>query len=299
MFALDTNLLMYPGPRRLLSGIALDTDQSVGVLPVVQQEMVDNRKIAIAETRRWKNKIRRASVTSIIDEDLVIEMIQPVVKDWFQNVFLQARPYIPLLIDDRDSHQVDRVAFSIPRSAFHGLRTEADRRMIGEAVYLNVPLFGSHDTTSITHKEINDWAHTKGYNAPLIRSPSELIFDLCENDIHTAYQWVMAFNSNRDDLTHVDNKIAFLNTLNAVGRSGFDEEHMGLNTLISKLKARLDIDETFQDTFEQAIQKHIKIRRQVMEIEHALVQCVNKQILPYEQSLTHDLQQTNTASGRS
>jgi len=59
MFALDTNLLMFLGTRRLFMGIAYDTNQQIAILPQVHRELFENFNFAKAEVRRWSRKIQR------------------------------------------------------------------------------------------------------------------------------------------------------------------------------------------------------------------------------------------------
>ncbi len=283
MFALDTNLLIFQGPRRLLTGIALATNTSIVVLPQVQQELIEHRNIATAEVRRWARKFRQQGISND-ERNTYIQALNPSIRDWFETQVLNNPPFVSHALDQEATFQVESLAEGIPIEAFNGPNTLADRLVIAQAVYFDVELLGSHDTRTIVHDDVNTWAYAKGYNRPLIRSPSELVFDLSENDLHTAYQWMMAFNSNRTDLPSDENNIEFLRTLNTVGRSGFDERnHLGLNTLIAKLKSHLECDESFQATFEEALQIYGGTREKVLSLENGLMKQVNTVLEPYEQ----------------
>ncbi len=271
MFALDTNLFMFPGPRRLLSGIAHVTGQPIGVLPQVERELIDNQNLAKAEAHRWAGKSKRQGNPVQKTKQAYRSLVHPTVKQWFYQHLLQQPIFERLRIDQEGRERVEEIADSLPTSAFHGASTLADQTLIAEAVYLNVPLLGSRDTNTITHQDVNDWAYTRGYNQPLIRSPSELVLDLCDHQTDLAYQWVMAFNSNRIDLRPPENREAFIKTLKLIGQSGFDEkDQLGFDTLVSRLKGHLDRDEDFDATFQDAIRTLSTIRQKILSSENEL-----------------------------
>jgi len=89
MFALDTNLFMFPGPRRLLSGIAHVTGQPIGVLPQVERELIDNQNLAKAEAHRWAGKSKRQGNPVQKTKQAYRSLVHPTVKQWFYQHLLQ------------------------------------------------------------------------------------------------------------------------------------------------------------------------------------------------------------------
>jgi len=278
-FAVDTNLLMFPATRRLLSGIAYATNETIGILPQVNRELIGNKNLAKAEGYRWKRKLKSEGMVSVKTEAAYGTMVQETVKRWFDEHLTKQSIFEILEIAESCRDEIEQIADSLPSNAFHGASTEGDQMLIAEAVYLNIPLLGSRDTNTMTHSEVNRWARQRGYNRDLIYSPSELVDELSHQQIEDVYQWAIAFNSNRTDLHSVQNEEAFMRTLAHIGRAGFGEklEKTGFENLVSRLKGQMKTDD-FDVTFERAMDRFGTIREKVIGIEEELVTSVNREL---------------------
>ena len=285
-FALDTNLLMFPSTRRLFTGVAHALNRQIVVLPQVHCELTENRNIAKAEIRRWSRKLKKEGA-HYQKSDAYIAAIQPMVRDWVENEFLKDSHITTRSIDQSDRSIVEDIEDSLPNIAFSGIDTAADRRLIAEAIFLDVELLGSKDSRTVVHSELNDWGFRKGYNRPLIYSPSEVLLELCGQDIETACGWVMAFNMNETDLSTFGIREEFHKLVHLVSGMGFDEVELlpPLHTFAAKLKVHLETCEHLDDAFKQSLHAHGRIRHKILQREYSLTAKVNEQLRSHEQAM--------------
>jgi len=284
MFALDTNLLMFPGTRRLFMGIAHDTNQQIAILPQVHRELFENFNFAKAEVRRWSKKIQRQGLV-YKQSNAHRSAAQYGIREWLNERFYTDPHVTPLTMSEEDMVAAKDIAEALPNEAFSGVDTHADRQLIGEAIVLNIQLLGSKESSTIIHDELNRWAYHRGYNQKLIYSPSEIVMALCEDDMEIACQWVIAFNMNETDLSERDAAQEFVKTIETVGKMGFNEKLDPVRTLQSKLKVHLERHTNFYETYTLAMRYHRTSRNKVIENEYALIQNTNTHLLPFERTV--------------
>jgi len=175
-----------------------------------------------------------------------------------------------------EPEDVESLADVLPDEAFVGLDTQGDRRLIAESIILDIPLLGSRDTNTVIHETLNRWGAAKGYNNKLIHLPSETVFELCDRDIQTACEWVIAFTMNDLEIPKHNLESAFLQTLEVVRTMGLDEgRHLGFDTLVAQCKSYLNRCVNFSRDVQAALDHYGDIRTQVRTIEFELTNLVN------------------------
>ena len=108
MFALDTNLLVFPAPRRLLSGVAYATEHSIAVLPQVRRELIENERLAQAEVRRWANKMQAQYHVTIKETDRTyIQAVSSSIREWFEHDFFDHTPFVHVSFDQEAQGHID------------------------------------------------------------------------------------------------------------------------------------------------------------------------------------------------
>ncbi len=283
-FALDTNLLRYPTARRLLHGIALETGMRIFVLPEVHREIFDRQGIARSEIGRWQRKERKQKGT-FLESTEVNSAIEAAALSWYSDL-INSDNVFALLPDSQSISGWHRIAESIPEEVFKsGLARdplEGDPLIIAQAVHFNVDLLSSNNLQTIEHDACNRWLLQKGWNHPLIHTPSETISTLANGDVDVAYTWFMAHATNRAHESDDDNRQEFANALGILSRGGFrttdtrrEEDSDAFRTIVYRIARRFESDEHFGARFKKALIEHRCHREVAITIEIQLNERVN------------------------
>ena len=139
-FATDTNMIRNPSSRRLLHGIALETEHTISVLPEVAHELIGKRNCQIAqcEEERWWNRHPDATDTESISETLLA--VKAAAVAYCTEMFAMS-PF-QLRTIEHDHVYLSRLLRSLPQNAFQrdtlGIIAEGDPLIVAEAIVLNI-----------------------------------------------------------------------------------------------------------------------------------------------------------------
>ena len=193
--ALDTNLIAWETPRRLLHGISKETDLSVTVLPQVHEEaakwLVENEKDL------WVERVGEDDAYTGTQREQIVERASEAVREWFEEEL--KRTETPWSLQGETFEQgvnARRIARNLPVGVVRRGPIEAtgDRLVVAQAAVHGVTLLATNDLKSIHHESANDWfKNTLRVNHAVVRTPDECLKDLSNGDEKTIYQWTLAY----------------------------------------------------------------------------------------------------------
>ncbi len=288
VFALDTNLLVYPTARQFLSGVALELGEVIAILPEVYREITDGGHLALAEAHRFNRRMRiRGADLSDEEKNEALKILQAPVRAWIDSVLLNSPPFISIPSDENVKQGTRTIVDTMPTEAFSGTihrdTPAGDRQIVAEAVYFGIDILGSNNLDTVDHQELNTWAKKRGWNRDLIQTPSQLVLALASDNIATAYQWAMAFGMHKISSRPLQNQQEFSKTLNVLSRAGFQENRLdAFERLVFKLKAHMRNDKSFEPSLKAALEQMKSSRRKVIELEITLNDHVNTALRSFE-----------------
>ncbi len=290
-FALDTNLLRNPTPRRFLHGIALETERRVVVLPEVRNELIgDHHQLAIAEFERWERRARRQGVSSSSLKKRILDTVRPATIDWYKNTLLHPTSvFDEALLDDAGMTQVNNIIKGFPPEVFMEDTTvftdSGDPVIVAQAIQLGIELLGSNNLSTISHEKLNAWLARKGMNRPLIYTPSETVNELADQNIETLYQWVMAHAMNHIHEDESDNKKEFRRALDVLAASGFRgtnkrkrESDPSFKTIVFEVNNYFKKDHNFTKVLRETLIGKRQMREKALSLELELNNQINAAI---------------------
>ena len=255
-FAVDTNLLLHPTPRRLLHGLALESGHSLLILPEVHKEV--SRNIANSDLGKWRR--REGQLVSAAVRERAGKQIRETVERWYagelersDTAFTKVEP-----VDEGASQQIRDIIQEMPFEAFRKAVVDdiaGDPTIVAEAIFYDIDLLSSNNLESIAHDVINTWLRTdKGWNRSLLFEPNETIRELAHDDAKVAYLWFLAHTMNGVHEREDQNHLMFRNALQATKRSGFVEQSAsGFHTILWRIERYYERDQRFQENLEQAV----------------------------------------------
>ncbi len=290
-FALDTNLLRNPTPRRFLHGIALETERRVVVLPEVRNELVgDHHQLAIAEFERWERRAKRQGINSSSLKRRILDTVRPVTIDWYKDTLLHpASVFDEALLDDMGKTQVNDIIRGFPPEVFTDDTTvftdSGDPVIVAQAIQLGIELLGSNNLSTISHEKLNAWLARKGMNRPLIYTPSEIVNELADQNTETVYQWVMAHAMNHIYEDESDNKKEFRRALDVLAASGFRrtdkrkrESEPSFKTIVFEVSNYFKKDHNFTKVLRETLIEKRQVRERALSLEIDLNNQINAAI---------------------
>ena len=283
-FAVDTNLLLFPTTRRLLHGIALETNREVFILPQVDLELRRHNLIE-AELARWKRR-RGEPPPSQTTEEALEKAIEQQTLLWYTEDLVAGHTPFRVLSDPNSEMNWRRIADSIPDDVFKTRpsrdRLQGDALVLAQAIHFNVELLSSNNLETIEHDKFNGWLIEKGWNRPLIHTASETIEALAQGDVRLAYTWFMVHSTNRIHERELDNRKEFSRALRILERSGFrgvdgrrPPESDTFRTIVYRIQRLFEQDQQFERRFRQALHAHQSQRQTAVSLELRLNDRVN------------------------
>ncbi len=255
-FAVDTNLLLHPTPRRLLHGLALESGHSLLILPEVHKEV--SRNIANSDLGKWRRREGQSASAAV--RERANKQIRKAVEEWYageierpDTAFAKVEPVV-----EGDSQQIRDIIQEMPFGAFRkgAIRDiSGDPTIVAEAIFHDVDLLSSNNLESIAHDVINAWLRNdKGWNRSLLFEPNESIRELTRDDARVAYLWFLAHTMKGVHEREDQNHLLFRNALQAIKRSGFVEQSAsGFRTILWRIERYYERDQRFQENLEQAV----------------------------------------------
>ncbi len=297
-FALDTNLFRNPTPRRFLHGIAVETGETIIVLPEVKKELLkEDGHLASAEYDRYERRVAQP-----LEKERVIDCLLAAVREWYAHLIMHAN-HIEEYPSSRPANEaVSKILRSFPPELFKqdvtSYEQDGDPKIVAQAIHFNVELLGSNNLRTISHRKLNMWLQkTKGWNNDLISTPSETINRLAQEDTQTVYRWIMAHAMNRVSNDVRDNRKEYKKALNILQAAGFREEEVQegeqeknaqpndvFQTIVFEVNNFFQKDRHFQEVLRETLLESKEHIEHVLEFEFALNKTVNEAILSLEHS---------------
>ena len=287
-FAIDTNLFVFPAPRRLLHGIALETGKNIFLLPEVHREIAERKRIRSAEVFRWRRRQRWQKLDAggpVEKMERIRDAIGKASLDWYEEEL--SRPdgvFRRVQTTDREVRDVARIGEALPKRIFKGWVDDhllaGDPLIVAEAIFHKIDLLSTNNLTSIDHDQLNAWLRSKGgWNHDLIHTPSQTIQEICQDDIQRVYQHFIAHGTIRVSAREHENRTEFVRALNALSRAGFGDgddgahESDAFKRVVYRVDAEFRFDRHFAARFQEAIAS--PHREPAIESERRLNSLVN------------------------
>lgn len=265
-FAIDTNLFIFPAARRLLHGIALETGKKIFLLPEVEREITERRRICTAEVVRWRRR-RKMLGTPILAEqaEAIAAAIEAASLDWYAQELMRPNAVFRRVeLTDGQAQNVERIAQSLPKEFFKGLvegePLEGDPLIVAQAIFCRVDLLSTNNLNTIHHEQLNTWLRSKGgWNHDLIHTPSQTVQEICGDDIQRVYQYFIAHGTNRVSEQEPENRTEFVRALNVLSSAGFGDwdenaqESDAFKSIVYRVDAEFRYDRHFQDRFQDSV----------------------------------------------
>lgn len=246
--ALDTNLLAYETPRRLLAGAIASCGGEVVVLPTVYESTV--RRLRHEEAAYWDTRLA-ADLIDTATALAVVAACEEAVERWFDAETATGNgPWARLDHDVATAQQARRIGRNLPPGSIKiGHRGELeDRNIVGEAIIADVTLLTTHNLESIDHEHINGWLTEvlRTRDTTLLATPDECIERL----------------AHEHGLDRYGATLSHLLREPATGESRWREEYLaglkrcegaGLEGLAKRARWTYDQDEGFVERIETAM----------------------------------------------
>ena len=194
-FALDTQLLAYETPRRLLHGIAAEIDAGIIVLPEVKREV--GERLKTNEQGRWIEQLLDDRRYSDEQRERIVREAGAAAGEWFADEL--ARTDNRWAAQDetlREAWEARLIARNLPVGVVKrsGLEPEGDRLIVAQAAVYGVRLLTTNNLKTINHKEANAWfAQTVGANHNVVQTPDETLDELSGGSHTRIFQWTLAY----------------------------------------------------------------------------------------------------------
>ncbi len=225
--AVDSNLLRYPTTRRLLHGIALETDTPLYILPEVHRELIDRAGLVRSELGRLKRRMAKQGRAA--DEFVFRPAIRDAVATWYEDLQRE--------------------------------RTDGDPIVIAQAIHYRIPLLSSNNLKTIDHAQCNEWIRHKGFNGPAVSTPSETIALLSNRDTEVAYHWLLTHATNQVFENEPENRREFARALAVLNDGGFKETDTqkpvgsdAFKTITFRVRQLFERDGRFMSRLQSAVQ---------------------------------------------
>ena len=152
-FALDTQLLAYETPRRLLHGIAAEIDAGIIVLPEVKREV--GERLKTNEQGRWIEQLLDDRRYSDEQRERIVREAGAAAGEWFADEL--ARTDNRWAAQDetlREAWEARLIARNLPVGVVKrsGLEPEGDRLIVAQAAVYGVRLLTTNNLKTINHK---------------------------------------------------------------------------------------------------------------------------------------------------
>ncbi len=225
--AVDSNLLRYPTTRRLLHGIALETDTPLYILPEVHRELIDRAGLVRSELGRLKRRMAKQGRAA--DEFVFRPAIRDAVATWYEDLQRE--------------------------------RTDGDPIIVAQAIHYGIPLLSSNNLKTIDHAQCNEWIRHKGFNGPAVSTPSETIALLSNRDTEVAYHWLLTHATNQVFENEPENRREFARALAVLNDGGFKETDTqkpvgsdAFKTITFRVRQLFERDGRFMSRLQSAVQ---------------------------------------------
>ncbi len=277
--AVDSNLLRYPTTRRLLHGIALETDTPLYILPEVHRELIDRAGLVRSELGRLKRRMAKQGRAA--DESVFRPAIRDAVATWYED--LQSSVFTRIE-DDQTVDYWQSMAEQIPAEIFkvdlQRERTDGDPIIVAQAIHYGIPLLSSNNLKTIDHAQCNEWIRHKGFNGPAVSTPSETIALLSNRDTEVAYHWLLTHATNQVFENEPENRREFARALAVINDGGFKETDAqkpvgsdAFKTIAFRVRQLFESDDRFMSRLHSAVQS--PHRETAIQTELDLNQAVN------------------------
>ena len=220
----DTNLLAYGASRRLLHGMALDSQCTLVVLPEVAVE--STRRIAAYVEDMW---VRQLMDRHDLPRDARVRIAGAAgagAREWFENDLLAGGGCFEAAVETFDlAWEARKIAVNLPPGALRGShpdRAAGDPLIIGQALAFDVDLLSTNNFRTMHHPTLNDWAAGLGRDRPLLYTPDESVAQMQALAEHTPYEWSLAYGPWRIDEADEDaSRAAFEDSIGRIKGAGF------------------------------------------------------------------------------
>ena len=255
-FAVDANWLLHPTPRRLLHGLALETGNSLLILPEVHKEV--SRNIANSDLGKWLRREGQSASPHI--RERTTNLIREGLEAWYTGeIERRETAFVSVSRNGPDeAGKIRDIIQEMPQDAFRKTVLNdiaGEPTIVAEAILYDVELLSSNNLESIAHEVVNTWLRTeKGWNRGLLFEPSETMRELVRDNAKTAYLWFMSHTLNGVRDSEAENHLMFRNALQAIKRSGFvGQTASGFRTIVWQIERYYERDQRFQENLEEAL----------------------------------------------
>ena len=194
-FALDTQLLAYETPRRLLHGIAAEIETEIVVLPEVGREV--SERLEANEQGRWIEQLLDDPRYSDEQRERIVREAGAAAAEWFADELARSdNRWTAQKETLREAWEARLIARNLPVGVVKrsGLEPEGDKLIIAQAAVHGVRLLATNNFRTINHKEANAWlTRTVGANHDVVRTPDETLDELSGGSHARIYEWTLAY----------------------------------------------------------------------------------------------------------
>ena len=191
----DTNLLAYGASRRLLHGMALDSQCTLVVLPEVA--VVSARRIAAYVEDMW---VRQLMDRHDLPRDARVRIAGAAgagAREWFENDLLAGGGCFEAAVETFDlAWEARKIAVNLPPGALRGSHPDraAETRSSSDKPWrLTWTWLSTNNFRTMHHPTLNDWAAGLGRDRPLLYTPDESVAQMQALAEHTPYEWSLAY----------------------------------------------------------------------------------------------------------
>ncbi len=238
--ALDTNLVAYETPRRVITGSVSQRGGKIVVLPTVRESAI--RRLRSEEATYWDRK----TMEERFDSNTAMRITaacEDAVQGWFEDLIRSHNgPYEAIEHDWQTRQQARRIGRNLPdKSVKKGRRGELeDRDILGEAIVEQVTLLTTHNLESISHERINEWLKNilKARSRAMLVDPDECMKTLRDEYGLDLYLATLQYVLREQEATENKWRVEYLKGLRRCAGSG-------LAWLAKTAKWEYDLDEDF------------------------------------------------------
>ena len=193
--ALDTNLIAWETPRRLLHGIADETGFGITILPEVDQEAT--RWLVEKEEEAWFDRIGEDTSYTVAQREQIVNAASKAAAQWFKEEL--DRTDTPWRLQEETFEQgvrARRIARNLPAGVVRrgGIVARGDRLVIAQAAVHGVTVLATNNLKSIDHERANKWFTEKlRLNHAVVLTPDDCVTELADGNKKTTYQWTIAY----------------------------------------------------------------------------------------------------------
>ena len=193
--ALDTNLIAWETPRRLLHGIADERGLEITILPEVHDEAA--RWLVEEEEETWVDRIGEDSSYTVAQREQIVNAASKAAAQWFKEELDRTdTPWRRQEATFEQAVKARRIARNLPTGVVKrgGIVARGDRLVIAQAAIHGVTVLATNNLKSIDHERANNWfTDTLRVNHAVVLTPDDCVAELADGNMKTTYQWTIAY----------------------------------------------------------------------------------------------------------